>query len=323
MKMGFRNGIVLWFMAVLTGIAATGGTAGAGESASVRFAFQDRIGSVMPIVAVSKGFFAGEGLAVKPLRFSSGPACAEALYSGAADIGAMGDTTAVITVARSPRFTIVASHATGEHRHRIMIHGDSGFTRLDDLTGRRIGVKKGTSTYGGLLAALERAKLSQSMVQIVDLTPPIMSDALMAGSLDAFAASEPTPSVAEQKGARELITLGGLGNLYPILILANQDRFSADADVLIRFLRALRRAGVYAAEHPDETVALMAVETGLQADTTRKAMARHDYQLRLDQAIRASLAATAGFLKHQQIIDHVPDFNVSADSEYLDACRLP
>ena len=60
-------------------------------------------------------------------------------------------------------------------------------------------------------------------IAIIDLTPPTMTDALLAGSLDAFAASEPTPSAAEQKGARELATLGGLGNEYPILILASRD----------------------------------------------------------------------------------------------------
>ncbi len=293
------------------------GAKGAGKNTAIRFAFQDRIGSVIPIVAYKKGFFKKEGLSVKALRFSSGPTCAEALYSGAADFGAMGDTTAVIVTSRSDRFVVIASHATGEHRHRIMVRGDSAMKSLTDLKGRRIGVKMGTSTYGGLLAALGKSGLSPRDVNIIDLTPPNMVDALLSGSIDAFAASEPTPSVAEQKGARQLVTLGGLGNEYPILILANRDKILRKTDMVERFLQALKDAQQYAAQHHRETVAVMAAETGLTPATTRKAMQAHDYRLRLDQGILASLESTARFLKGQGIIARLPDFGVAADSDYL------
>ena len=293
-------------------------SAAAGEKAQIRFAFQDRIGSVLPIIAVKKGFFADEGLAVKALRFSSGPACAEALYSGAADIAGMGDTTAIIMVTRSEKFAIIASHVVGEHRHRIMVRKDSGMRTLNDLKGKRIGVKKGTSTYGGLLAALEKAHIPRDGVDIIDLTPSTMPDALMAGSLDAFAASEPTPSTAEQNGACELTTLGGLGNEYPILILANNDRLTRKKDAVKRLLHAMKRAGQYAADYPEETAAIMADETGLSLATTRKAIQRHEYRLRLDEAIISSLEKTALFLKEQYIISNFPDFNTAARPEFLE-----
>jgi sulfonate transport system substrate-binding protein len=293
----------------------------AGDSLSLRFAFQDRIGSVIPIVAVKKGFFEEQQLDIKPLRFNSGPACAEALYSGAADIGGMGDTTAIIMVTRSPDVLILASHATGEHRHRIMVREDSAIRTLDDLKGKQLGVKKGTSTFGGLLAALERANIPPTEIRIIDLTPPTMTDALLAGSIDAFAASEPTPSAAEQKGARELITLGGLGNAYPILILARRDKLADQPEAFRRFFRAMQRAQQYAADHPDETAPMMAEETGLALATTRTAMQRHDYHLRLDDEILSSLNQTAVFLKDQKIIHNVPDFKTCAIPGMLNTSR--
>lgn len=298
---------------IISGSPTTGLTGGR----PLRFAYQDRIGSVMPILAVKKDFFRQAQLDLTSLRFSSGPACAEALFSGAADVAAMGDTAAIIMVVRSPRFVIIASHATGEHRHRIMVRADSGLQRIEDLKGMRIGVKKGTSTYGGLLSALEKAHLSADALQMIDLNPSIMTDALLAGSIDAFAASEPTPSSAEQKGARELTTLGGLGNLYPILILADRRRFSDDSGTLRHFLLALRRAEGEVAAHPEATVAMMAGETGLNPITTRAAMGRHAYRMRMDGEIRASLEQTARFLKDQGIIDRVPDFSACTTAEFL------
>ena len=251
----------------------------------IRFAFQDRIGSVIPIVADSKGFFKEEGLLVKSLRFSSGPACSEALYSGSADVAGMGDTTAIIIATRSDRFLIIASHATGEHRHRIMVLKDSSLKALHDLKGKKLAVKKGTSTYGGLLAALNNAGISPGELHILDLTPPTMTDALMAGSIDAFAASEPTPSSAEGKGARELTTLGGLGNEYPLLILAHSDFLINRPEIARKFLHALKKAEKYVHTHPEEVATIMSTETGLPLGTAKQAMQRHQYRLRLDTGI--------------------------------------
>jgi len=314
------NRVVLTLLATIVCLLAPLGTAltmGAEKPPVIRFAYQDRIGSVLPILAVRKGFFSAEGVTIEPLRFSSGPACAEALYSGAADIGGMGDTTAVIMTARSPKFVIIASHATGEHRHRIMVRQDSKIQSLADLKGKRLGVKKGTSTYGGLLAALEKADIAPAEIDIIDLTPPTMTEALLAGSLDAFAASEPTPSTAERKGARELATLGGLGNAYPILILADRNWLDRRSEDVRAFLRALKAAERYAAEHPEETADIMAAETGLDSATTRRAMQRHEYRLRLDEDVLSSLEQTAGFLKSQQIIGNTPDFKVAAAPRFL------
>lgn len=284
----------------------------------IRFAYQDRVGSVIPIVSVRKGFFEEQGVKLRSLRFSSGPACAEALYSGAADIGTMGDTTAVIMTVRNPRFVIIASHATGEHRHRIMVRQDSPFRTFNDLKGKRIGVKRGTSTYGGLLAAFKRNQLSRRKVKMIDLSPPVMIDALLAGSLDAFAASEPTPSAAELKGARELATLGGLGNQYPVLIVVNRDFLEKRKGDVIKFLQAMKKASGYVSVNYEDAVSIMVSETGLSETTCRKAMKNHSYRLKLDGEIRSSLELTALFLKEQGIIAKVPDFSKSMALGLLD-----
>lgn len=311
------HSVAIWLLLLLLlGVEMAAG--GKAEAATIRFAFQDRIGSAIPIIAVRKGFFLEEGLNISHLSFSSGPACAEALYSGAADIGGMGDTTAIIMTARSSRFVIIASHATGEHRHRVMVRNESGMRTLQDLKGRRVGVKKGTSTYGGFLAALKRVEMSAEDIDILDLTPPTMTDALLAGSLDAFAASEPTPSAAEQKGARELTTLGGLDNNYPILMLANRHLVKEQKATVRKFLQAMKKAELYVAAHPQETIAIMAEETGLSPSTTQKAMQRHRYQLRLDSKIRSSLERTALSLKGQSIIPEVPDFSTVMQPDLIE-----
>ena len=174
----------------------------------LRFAYQNRIGDAVSIIAVNRDFFAEEGLQVKGLLFNNGAACAEAIFTGAVDVATMGDTAALLAVSREPTLRIIASHGAGEKRHRIIVPQASPIRSLNDLKGKRIGVKKGTSTHGGFLALLAAKGINSLELRIIDLDPAIMPDALAAGSLDAFVASEPTPSLAEQKGGRELADLG-------------------------------------------------------------------------------------------------------------------
>ena len=298
---------------------AAAGQAMAGSRAElpeVRFAYQDRIADAVSVIAVENGFFAKEGLQVKPMMFTSGPACTEAVVSGSADIATMGDTTAVISVARAP-VTIVASHGGGEHRHRIIVKAGSSIRFPRDLVGKRVAVSKGTSTYGGFLAWARARKLDLSKVRIIDMKPEDMGTALLSGAVDAAVASEPTPSVMEEKGGRQLATLGGLGNNYPILLVARNDFLREHPEAATRFVRAMNRAAEFVRSHPEETAQIMARKTGLSPAATAKAMKLHYYRVQLDRQTRASLREIADFLVQQKILDNAPDLGKTVTDRYL------
>jgi len=306
-------GTVVLAAAILGGVLVARGRPDA-DVAPLRFAYQNRIGSALCIVAVEQRLVDEVGLALEAARFTSGPATSEALYAGAADIAAMGDTTAVIAVTRESRFSIVASHGAGEHRHRIVVAEDSPIRKPTDLIGARLAVRKGTSTYGGLLVFSERNGIDLSRIDVIDMGPSEMPDALAAGSIDAFVASEPTPSLAEARGAREIATLGGLGNNYPILLVARNDFLERRPEDTAKFVRAMRRAERFVRERPDDTIDLLVRVTGLSDDSVRAAMERHTYRLTLDEEIRDGLGATAEFLRSQNLIDRVPDWNAALAS---------
>jgi len=126
----------------------------------------------------------------------------------------------VLAINKDNTLRILASHGSGERRHRIIVPHQSTITQLHDLKGKRFGIKKGTSTYCGFLALLSVHNMSPAEMTITNLDPDVMPEALIAGSIDAMVASEPTPSLAEMRGGRELAHLGGLGSSYPLVLLA-------------------------------------------------------------------------------------------------------
>lgn len=297
------------FIAAAWGIFLGGASFAPAAGEPIRFAYQDRIADAASVIAVRKAFFADEGPTVKPLRFSSGPAAGEALYSGAADIGSMGDAAAVIALARNVGLVILGSHGGGEGRHRIVLRPGLAVDGPAGLKGKTLAVKKGTSTHAGLLAYLEAHGLSASSLRIFDLRPVDMPQALSAGSVDAICASEPTPSLAEKRGGTAFADLSGLGNAYPILLMARQRFVDSHPEAVIRFLRAMDRAARFAANRPEETAEVLSQATGLDQDMCLKAMRRHAYRLHLDAAMVESLTKTGRSLADHGRIPTVPDFS--------------
>lgn len=315
-----RQHVPAWMLGIFyicATIFVAAGMAQAEATPLIRFAYQDRIGSVIPIIAVEKGYFEQEGVRVESVQFNSGPANAEALYSGSVDIAGMGDAAALILLAQRPDIVVLASHATGEQRHRLMVREDSLLKHVAGLRGKTVAVKKGTSTHGALLRLLKKHGLSAADVQLMDLSPSTMSEALAAGSIHAFAASEPTPSIAEAWGARELATSGGLGNTYPILLVAPRMFVDANHNALTRFFRALKRAEVFANAHRDEVAEILARQSGLSVSAVSSAMSRHTYALQLDQTVMDSLQQTAEFLHTQGVLSTKPDCGAVCDPEVL------
>ncbi len=287
------------------------------ELPTIRFAYQNHIGSAVCIVAIELNLFREDRVAVAGLPCNSGPACAEALLSGSADLGTMGDTTAIISASRSGPYRILVSHGKGEHRHHVMAAADAAIRSASDLPGRTLAVKKGTSTYGGLLAWLAASGIQPAELRILDMGPTEMPDALAAGSIDAFAASEPTPSVAETRGAREVVMLGGLGNAYPVLVLAHTRVLQSRPDEIRAVLRALQRAVEFIEEEPERAARIVAEGTGLSEQVVQPATQRHVYRLAWDESIVQSLQATARFLEEQQIIRELPGWDQACDDRFL------
>ena len=144
-----------------------------------------------------------------------------------------------------------------------------------------------------------------------------MGDALLSGAVDAIVASEPTPSLVEERGGREIATLGRLGNTYPILLVARNDFLAAEPDTAAAFLRAMRRAARFIHDHPDESAGILAARTGLSTPVASRSMAHHYYALQLDDATRTSLNGIADFLLSQGVLDQPPRFAEAIDDSFL------
>ncbi len=271
-------------------------------------ALQDRVVDAVVIVAIEKKFFEEEGIEVLPKRFTSGNTTSEALIFGDADIATMGDTAGIIAVSKyCPRIKILTALGGGEKRHGVVVAKEANITSLSDLVGKKIAVKKGTSTHGGVMLKSKAEGVSLDK-EMMDLEPSLMASALMSKEVDAVIASEPTPSVLIEKGiGKRMMSLEGVGNTYPLLLMVKEASFKEHASQMPGVFNALDKGTRFIHEHPDESAQIVSKFSKLSLGATKEAMAYHFYQVGMDESTQRSLVKMAEFLYDAKKIGALPD----------------
>ena len=112
---------------------------------------------------------------------------------------------------------------------------------LTELKGRRIGYATGSNAHYALLQALASAELAEEDVRLIPLDVNQMPDALAEGTIDAFSAWEPTPTIALTRFEDQVVIHRSLtsGYLYFSRSFA-ENHAEAIRDVVAAELRATR-----------------------------------------------------------------------------------
>lgn len=262
-------------------------------------------------LASRRGWFAAKGVTVQDvaLGMSAGIAGAEALVSGSADVAVMGDVPALIALASKRDCVLVAAYGGGETMHTIIAGPKAHLSAPADLVGKRVGVQFGSSTHGAVYGYLRRNGVDPATVHLVNMPQKDLIDGLTSGSLDALAASEPTPTLALAKvpGSHALACLSGLGNAYPLLIVATRAFATAHPEAVRAVIRGTEKAVAWINADPEAAGAATAVVTGAPAAVETAMFRKMAWQVRLDDQVVDSLNMTANFLHRIGKLAAVPD----------------
>lgn len=293
------------------------------EPVRLRLAYGKKIHYAPQIVALKRGYFDDEGLRVDAKAVQAGIQAAEALTSGSADAAVMGDAPGIIAAASGMPVRLVCSYGGGERMHRLVAAPDSGIRHPADLRGTRVGLQKGSSTHGAFLLFLEKHGLSADDLRLVPLDPSVMPDAVLTDQIDAAVGSEPWPSNIEERvaGSYEVATLSGLGNTFPLVMLVTESYAAERPDAVLGALRATQMAVDYMQQNPEAAAGLISEATGVPAERERKVMETLEWAVVLDDATVESLVQTARFLRSQDKISGLPEWDQVIDRSFIRRMR--
>lgn len=189
-------------------------------------------------------------------NFSSGPLRLEAIRSGNAQLGRVGDVPPILAQYSDAGVPIVGTVVHDGPGAQIATSPESGITTLKDLAGKKVAINEGTSQQATLLRNLKAAGLSIDDVEVVNLGLAEFADGLRAEQINAAVLKQPDRArylaSTEGKGSTELPNAPGASpGLY--YVYASQDALSdpGQAAAIREFVIAWYRAEQWLNDNKD------------------------------------------------------------------------
>lgn len=209
---------------------------GGGEEVTIGYLPSDHDAALF--IADAQGKYAENGIKTKLVQFNNGGDLMTAMASGDVDVGYVGITPVLSSIAKGVPVKVISAAQT--EGSGIVVSKDSGISSVSDLAGKKIATPGEASIQHMLL----KYYLSQNGMDINDLKVsamkvPSMNDALKTGKIDGAITFEPYVSIAEKNGATVLAGSQDILPNHPCCVVAASDKFIAD--------------------HPDETKKILEI----------------------------------------------------------------
>ncbi|MDD5222818.1 MAG: ABC transporter substrate-binding protein [bacterium] len=230
------------------------------------------------LVALEKDLFRKNGLQVKTAGiFSAGPEEMSAFRAGELDLGYVGIAPVVSSAANTGTAVKIVSLVNREGSSVVVSSLDYQTNSLADLEGKPIALP-GFSTVQDflLLLAWENQKLQPDLLKTIVVKPPEMGEALRQGTIQAFIAWEPFPTLAVNSGkGKILLSSSEIWPGHPCCVLIASGKALRENSGLEDTLKKINREAIDIIRYnPDEAVKIAVKYTGMSENVVRYSMSR-------------------------------------------------
>ncbi len=235
-----------------------------------------------------------QGITVKWVEFSAGPALLEALNAGAVDVGWTGDAPPIFAQAAGANLVYVAALPSNGAGEGILVKAVSPITSVADLRGKKVGVTKGSSAHNLLVAALERAGVPFADITPVYLSPADAAAAFASDKIDAWSIWDPFFAIAEERHQPRVLTTTKAELNVNTYFLANKTFATAHPSVVLKAVDALKQSAAWADANRPEVAKVLSEVTGVDIVAQTRAANRQVFGVfPLSDAVIAGQQQTA------------------------------
>lgn len=280
--------------------------------------------TLLPLEALEKNFFDNEGVEAVINRLGDGKTAMETFLAGDCTFGIMAEPPIAKQAFGRSDFAIIASLASTSDFTRILYRKDRGISSARDLKGKRIGIKKGTTSQIFADLYLKKHGISPKEVSFQYMEQRDMPAALMSGDIDAYSSSH----TFLMEGMRTLGDNGGVlsepgfykANSY---LVAKKSFVATHAETVQRVMKALARADNELAAKPAEAQRLVADVWKVSDSDAEKLLKLETHTLALGQQQLDALMMHASWIISSGAVNTKtpPDFKVLIDTAPLTAAK--
>ncbi len=259
------------------------------------------------IVAKHHGWFAEaldkHGYKVAHTAFDSAPTINESYATGRVD--AVFVAVPPVLVGRSAGVDVRIVGISCSLTQDVLVPTESDVKAVEDLTGKKIALLKGSSSHYAVHKIIQDAGLTASDIQIIDMLPPDARNAFETGRVDAWAVWPPWVEQLQLAGQGRVLSGGGV-KIYSIVSVRGE--FADESPNLVKeILRVVDRAKQWIANNPEEAKAIVARELGVSEEVINMAWPRHNFAAQITDEIIDDIQARAHFLFDGGFIENKVD----------------
>ncbi|MFC1907771.1 ABC transporter substrate-binding protein [Chloroflexota bacterium] len=271
-------------------------------------------------VAENKGYFKEEGLDLIIKEFNSGKSSFWAMLEGeGVDISTVAPTPIMFSSFDRQDFYIFATFAYAYEDIKVIAHRGKGITTATDLRGKKIGTPAGTTGQFVTEAFLINNGLSSSEVEVIDISPSELPDALNNNRVDAIVIWEPHGYNAQNLLGQDAVRLPS-SDIYRTTFnfMVMKDFAQVHPEVLNKFLRAIDKATDFIGKRKEESQAIVAERLKLDKELMTAIWDDVIMEIFLDQSLIVTMEAEARWAIRNKLTDKtdVPNY---LDYIYYDA----
>ena len=169
---------------------------GGGEEVTIGYLPSDHDAALF--VADAQGKYAENGIKTKLVQFNNGGDLMTAMASGDVDVGYVGITPVLSSIAKGVPVKVISAAQT--EGSGIVAAKDSGISSVQDLAGKKIATPGEASIQHMLLTHyLEQNGMSIDDLKVSAMKVPSMNDALKTGKIDGMITFEPYVSISREE----------------------------------------------------------------------------------------------------------------------------
>jgi ABC-type nitrate/sulfonate/bicarbonate transport system substrate-binding protein len=267
---------------ILTGLAAFGGLMGVRGWAADRMVVGTGVDPTLSQFYVNEaGIFKKHGLDVDVKLFGSASASTPSLIPGDIQASLTSVPAGALAHGKAPKVVLVAMTDIATNYYGVV--AETRLKTLADLKAQKVGVAMGTSSEIFAIQALERANMTLKDVQVVNVEPPEMLAALLRKDVSAFFVWEPwlTRAKLATKGASHILPGTDFYYIHNHLVM-DKEWIDKNKDASIRFLRAVKEAGEFVMQKPDEAAPMIARFLKLDTELVKELLPKCKFMAVLD-----------------------------------------
>ena len=251
-------------------------------------------------VADSQGYFAAEGVQVRLRECLGGQRCIKLVFDGEVQVGTASELPVMFNAFDRRDFAVIATFVSSDRDIKLVARKSAGITGPRDLTGKRIGMVKGTSAQYFLDAYLLFNGIEPARVTLVPLAPEQVPQALARREVDVVAIWEPFAYLAKTLLGADAMVMDS-PRIYTEtfnLVVLRSLAAAREAD-LVKMLRAIERAQQFIRQQPGQAQAILKERIHVDQGFIDATWGDFDYRLGLDQSLVSTLEGQARWAQRE------------------------